>query len=126
MADVPDEPGGNGKVITARDPGPVAALVGCRALRLEREHQDMREPGSQLVHGALRTARVGEGDGQEVALVLGVGRRAEQVRQAPAEEAQPPARRRGHLLDMRDPLVVQLSQPAALAVRGLGQRVRQR
>ena len=114
---MPDELGGDGLVVAARDPGPVPAPVGHGALRLEREHQDMREPGAQGVHRPLRAARVGERDGHEVVLVPGVAAEPSRSASAAAEHAQPPVGRRGHLLRVRRPAVVQLDQPAALAVR---------
>ncbi len=86
----------------------------------------MRETGAQGVHRPLGAARVGERDGYEVVLVLAVGGRAEQVGEPAAEHAQPPPGRRGNLHRVRRPGSVQLDQPAALAVRRLGERVRQR
>ena len=76
--------------------------------------------------GSLGAARVGEGDRHEVGFFVAMGNRAEQVLQPAAEHAQPPVCGRRHLLHPGDPGGVQLDEPAALAVRGLGERVRQR
>ena len=126
VAHVPDELGGDREVVAALDPLAVAALVPGHPLGLEVEREDVREPAAEPVHRRLRPGRVGERDGDEIVLVVGVLGRREQVVDAAGELGQPPVDRGGDPLDAGLAVDADLDQPAPLLVVLLGERVGQR
>ena len=121
-----DELGGHGQVVAPGDLGAVAAVILRAAVGLEGQDQHVREPLPQLFHRALRPARVGQRDGQEVAGVPLVGGGGQQIGERAAEDVQRAERRRGDPFGPDGAAGAQLDQPRSLRVPGLGERVRQR
>ncbi len=89
----------------------------------EPQGDDVREPGAQSVHGSGRPARVGERGLDPGGLGCGVRRRGEQVVEGALERGQ--ASRDGRLDELGggDAGGVEVDQPRALDVVGLGEGV---